>query len=337
MKLSNLCWIYDDNHITIEGNTKLAFNEDVGRRFEGLGWHVLHVADANDLDALRRGLQVFERNRRPADDDHRPQPYRLRLAEQARHAKAHGEALGEEEIRLTKKVYGWPEDAKFLVPDEAREHFQAGIAVRGREAARRVASGLDEIRQEISRSWRRVANDGSAANCRPVGMQDLPTFPADAKGMATPHFFRQGAQGVAKHVPWLIGGAADLAPSTMTHVDVRRLHGDFEPGNYGGRNFHFGIREHGMASAANGMALSNVRPFVATFFVFFDYLKPALRLAAIWQAAGDLRLHARFDRPGRRWTDASADRASGRAAGDPEYAWCSAPPTRTRCSRRGAW
>jgi len=279
LKLSNLCWIYDDNHITIEGATKLAFDEDVGRRFEGLGWHVLHVADANDLDALAAAFKSFE------ETEDRPTMIIVRShigygsPNKQDTNKAHGEALGEDEVKLTKKVYGWPEDAHFLVPQEAREHFQAGIAVRGRKLHEEWQSDWTKFGAkfpELAKEWELMD-----ARQLPAGWDaDLTPFPADAKGVASRISSGKVEQVVAKHVPWLIGGAADLAPSTMTLLTGEGCT-DFEPGNYGGCNFHFGIREHGMASAANGMALSKVRPFVATFFVFFDYLKPALRLAAL--------------------------------------------------------
>ena len=279
LKLSNLCWIYDDNRITIEGATKLAFDEDVGHRFEGLGWHVLHVADANDLDALAAAFQSFQ------ETDDRPTMIIVRShigygsPNKQDTNKAHGEALGEAEVKLTKKVYGWPEDAHFLVPEEAREHFQAGIAVRGQKLHEQWESDW----KQFAAKFPELAKEFECMNGRklPAGWDvDLKPFPADAKGMASRISSGKVEGAVAKHVPWLIGGAADLAPSTMTLLTGEGC-SDFEPGNYGGCNFHFGIREHGMAAAANGMALSKVRPFVATFFVFFDYCKPSLRLAAI--------------------------------------------------------
>ncbi|HEV3343274.1 MAG TPA: transketolase C-terminal domain-containing protein, partial [Pirellulales bacterium] len=194
-------------------------------------------------------------------------------------AKAHGEALGEEEVRLTKKAYGWSEDAKFLVPDEVREHFQAGVAARGRELHDKWQSQFNDYAKkfpELAEEWQRMDRREL-----PAGWDaEIPTFPADAKGMATRISSGKVLNAIAKHVPWLIGGAGDLAPSTMTLLTFEGSK-DFEPGSYSGRNFHFGIREHGMAAALNGMALSKVRPFGATFFVFFDYLKPSFRLSAI--------------------------------------------------------
>ncbi len=279
LKLANLCWIYDDNRITIEGETHLAFSEDVGMRLEGLGWNVLHVADANDLDALGRAYEKFQQT------DDRPTMIIVRShigwgsPNKQDSSKAHGEALGEEEVRLTKKVYGWPEDAHFLVPDEAREHFRAGVVERGQrlheEWAKQFAAYSAKY-PDLAAEWRSMERREL-----PGGWdKDIQTFPADAKGMASRISSGKVLEAVAKQVPWLIGGAADLSPSTMTHLSFEGAT-DFEPGSYGGRNFHFGIREHGMASAANGMSLSFVRPFVATFFCFFDYLKPALRLSSL--------------------------------------------------------
>jgi transketolase len=279
LKLSNLCWVYDDNHITIEGNTSLAFDEDVGTRFTGLGWHVVKVPDANDLDVIGRAYEEFLRT------DERPMLVIVRShigwgsPNRQDTAKAHGEALGEEEVRLTKKVYGWPEDAKFLVPDEVREHFQSGIAARGRELHDKWQAQFNEYAKkfpELAEEWQRMDRRDL-----PTGWDtEIPTFPADAKGMATRISSGKVLNAIAKRVPWLIGGAGDLAPSTMTLLTFEGSK-DFEPDSYSGRNFHFGIREHGMAASLNGMALSKVRPFGATFFVFFDYLKPSFRLSAI--------------------------------------------------------
>ncbi len=279
LKLSNLCWIYDDNHITIEGHTTLAFSEDVGRRFEGLGWNVVKVADANDLAALRAAYKTFQRT------TDRPTMIIVRSiiawGAPTKHdtEAAHGSPLGVEEIRATKAVYGWPPEEHFLVPPEVRAHFDAGIGARGRE---------------LHKSWREKfakyaqANPAGADEWRRMEARELPpgwdcelaVFPADATGVASRISSGKVLNAVAKRVPWLIGGSADLAPSTMTHLTFDGA-GDFEAGSYGGRNFHFGIREHGMAAILNGMALSYVRPFGATFFVFSDYLRPAMRLSAL--------------------------------------------------------
>jgi transketolase len=279
LKLDNLCWIYDDNHITIEGDTKLAFDEDVGTRFTGLGWHVIKVPDANDLATLDRAYQEFLRT------DDRPTMIIVRThigwgsPNRQDTAKAHGEALGEEEVRLTKRVYGWPEDAKFLVPEEVREDFRNGVVARGRQLHEEWQTKFDEYAKKfpaLADEWRLMDRREL-----PRGWDaEIPTFPADAKGMASRISSGKVLNAIAKQVPWLIGGAGDLAPSTMTLLTFEGVK-DFEPGSYSGRNFHFGIREHGMAAALNGMSLSLVRPFGATFFVFFDYLKPSFRLSAI--------------------------------------------------------
>ena len=279
LKLSNLCWVYDDNHITIEGNTSLAFDEDVGTRFTGLGWHVIKVPDANDLEAIGRAYEEFHQN------EDRPTLIIVRShigwgsPNRQDTSKAHGEALGEVEVRLTKKVYGWPEDAKFLVPGEVVEHFRAGIGARGRQLYEDWQAKFTEYTKkfpDLAKEWQTMERRDL-----PAGWDaEIPIFPADAKGMATRISSGKVLNAIAKRVPWLIGGAADLAPSTMTLLTFEGVK-DFEPGSDSGRNFHFGIREHGMAASLNGMSLSLVRPFGATFFVFFDYLKPSFRLSAI--------------------------------------------------------
>ncbi len=279
LKLDNLCWVYDDNHITIEGNTELAYDEDTATRFAGLGWHVIKIADANDLEALDRAFDEF------LETDDKPTIIILRShigygsPNRQDTSKAHGEALGEDEVKLTKKVYGWPEDAKFLVPDGVREHFAAGVGERGRESFDAWQAEFTEYAKkypDLAEQWRLMERREL-----PLGWdKDIPTFPADAKGVASRTSSGKVENAIAKHVPWLIGGAADLAPSTMTLLTFDGAK-DFEPNSRGGRNFHFGIREHGMAAALNGMALSLVRPFGATFFVFFDYCKPSFRLSAI--------------------------------------------------------
>jgi len=281
LKLSNLCWIYDDNHITIEGDTSLAFSEDVGRRFEGLGWHVVKVADVNDLDALRGAYKSFL-----ATDD-RPTLVIVRshIAYGApnKHdtAEAHGAPLGADEVRLAKRAYGWPEDAQFLVPREVLDHFGQGIGQRGRKLSSQWHKKFDEYTKkhaDLAAEWRLMERREL-----PEGWDaDLPKFPTDAKGVATRISSGKVLNAIAAKVPWLIGGSADLAPSTMTTLTFDGA-GHFQAGSYGGRNMHFGVREHVMASALNGMALSFVRPFGATFFVFSDYLRPAMRLSALMQ------------------------------------------------------
>jgi transketolase len=278
--LSNLCWIYDDNKITIEGHTELAFSEDVGRRFEGLGWNVLKVGDANDLDAINVAYEEF------LNTHDKPTLIIVRSVigygapTKADTHEAHGAPLGANEIKATKAFYGWPDDAQFLAPEEVIDHFREGVAARGvklrAEWEQRFAAYADEY-PELAQQWRlmerrELPKDWDA---------DIPSFPADAKGVASRISSGKVLNAVAKRVPWLIGGSADLAPSTMTLLTFPEAGGDFETDNYAGRNFHFGIREHGMAAAANGMALSHLRPYGATFFVFYDYCKPSVRLAAL--------------------------------------------------------
>ncbi|BFU92977.1 MAG: Transketolase [Nitrospira sp.] len=281
LKLSNLCWIYDNNKITIEGHTDLAFSEDVATRFIGYGWNVTRVGDANDLDMLERAFNTF---RRTTD-----QPTLLIVDshiaygspnKQDTHA-AHGEPLGEEEIRLTKRNYDWPEDAKFLVPDGVREHFQTMMGKRGHQAREAwMATFADykrrypELAEHLDRMQHRRLPDGWE--------KALPTFPADAKGLASRDSSGKVLNAIAKHVPWLIGGSADLAPSTKTRLTLDGA-GDFEAGSYGGRNFHFGIREHAMGAVLNGLSLSKVRPYGSSFLIFSDYARPAIRLSALME------------------------------------------------------
>jgi transketolase len=240
---------------------------------------VIQVDNANDLPALRQAIKQFL-----ATDD-RPTMIKVRSHigwgsphKQDTH-KAHGEALGEDEIRLTKKFYGWPEDAKFLVPDGVREHFQQGLGARGRQAHADWQAAYDKFAKkspDLAAQWNQMQHDEL-----PAGWEEaIPTFPADAKGMASRVSSGKVINALAQRIPWLIGGSADLAPSTMTLMTFDGA-GSFESESYSGRNFHFGIREHGMASACNGMALSKLRPFGATFFIFSDYLRPSLRLSAI--------------------------------------------------------
>jgi transketolase len=281
LKLSNLCWIYDNNKITIEGHTEWAFSEDVATRFIGYGWNVTRVGDANDLDMLGRAFKTFRNTTdRPTliiVDSH--------IAwgspnKQDTHA-AHGEPLGEEEIKLTKRNYGWPEDAKFLVPDGVYDHFKAGMGKRSGEArAAWMAKFADykkqhpELGDQMQRMQRRDLPEGWD--------KDIPAFPADPKGAAGRDASAKVLNAVAKNVPWLIGGSADLAPSTKTRLTFDGA-GDFTAHDYSGRNFHFGIREHAMGSIMNGMSLSKVRPFGSGFFIFSDYCRPPIRLAAIME------------------------------------------------------
>ena len=276
LKLSNLIWFYDNNRITIEGHTDLAFSEDVGTRFLGYHWNVLRVSDANDLELLDQSIRIAQKEtERPTliiVDSH------IAWGAPNKHdtAAAHGEPLGDDEIRLTKKAYGWPEDAHFLVPDEVRKYMGKAVD-RGqkwesewntkladyRKANAQLADEFDLlVKRELPKGWDK----------------DIPTFPADPKGKATRETSGVVENAVAKHIPWFLGGAADLAPSTKTLI---KDGGDFRAGNYSGRNLHFGIREHAMGAAVNGMALSGLRPFGATFLQFYDYMKNTLRLAAL--------------------------------------------------------
>jgi transketolase len=279
LKLSNLCWIYDDNHITIEGRTPLSFSEDVAMRFAGYGWNVVRVADANDLDGLRSALQAFH-----ATTD-RPTLIIVRSIigfgspHKADSHEAHGAALGEEEVRLTKAVYGWPENEKFLVPAEVPTLFREGLGARGQKLYAdwtakfsQYKAQYPDLAAQLELMERRELRQGWDADIQP--------FAADAKGIASRVSSGKVLNQAAKNIPWLLGGSADLAPSTNTLLKFADV-GDFEAGHYGGRNFHFGIREHIMGSILNGMSLCGLRPFGATFFVFSDYMRPPIRLAAI--------------------------------------------------------
>ena len=279
--LDNLCWVYDNNHITIEGNTRIAFTEDVAARFLGYGWNVLRVGDANDLDLIERALSAFRRTQgRPTLvilDSHigYGSPHRQDTA------AAHGEPLGEEEIRLTKRAYGWPEDAKFLVPEGVREHFAAGIGARGAEAHRnwddlfaRYGAQYPDLAREVGQMQRRELPAGWDA--------ELPVFPADAKGIAGRDASGQVLNMLAQNVPWFLGGSADLGPSNKTALKYDGA-GDIQADSPGGKNLHFGIREHAMGAVMNGLSLSKLRAFGATFFIFSDYARPAIRLSALME------------------------------------------------------
>jgi transketolase len=281
LALDNLCWIYDNNHITIEGSTRITFTEDIAARFLGYGWNVLRVGDANDIDLIERALDIFRKTEgRPTFiilDSHigYGSPHRQDTA------AAHGEPLGEEEVRLTKRDYGWPENAKFLVPDAVRDHFAAGIGTRGREARRRwtelftvYRSTYPKLATEIDLIQRRELPAGWDAA--------LPVFAADAKGIAGRDASGKVLNVLAQNIPWLLGGSADLGPSNKTILTFEGA-GDFEPGSPGGRNLHFGIREHAMAAIVNGLSLSKLRAFGATFFIFSDYARPAIRLSALME------------------------------------------------------
>jgi transketolase len=281
LALDNLCWIYDNNHITIEGSTRITFTEDIAARFLGYGWNVLRVSDANDIDLIERTLDIFRKTKgRPTFiilDSHigYGSPHRQDTA------AAHGEPLGEEEVRLTKRDYGWPENAKFLVPDAVRDHFVAGVGTRGRQAHGRwtqlftaYRSAHPKLATEIDLIQRRELPAGWDAA--------LPVFPADSKGIAGRDASGKALNVLAQNIPWLLGGSADLGPSNKTTLAFEGA-GDFEPGTPGGRNLHFGIREHAMAAIVNGLSLSKLRAFGATFFIFSDYARPAIRLSALME------------------------------------------------------
>ncbi len=277
--LSNLCWVYDDNKITIEGDTPLAFSEDVGKRFEAYQWNVIHVSDANDTGTFLEALHAFkaETKRPTIIIVHSIIGYGFPT--KAGTHKAHSDAPGEDEIRGAKKSYGWPEDAKFLVPEGVREHFDAGIGRRGAElnAAWKktfatFSEGNKEQAEEIGHIFDRTM---------PSGWEKvLPVFPADEKGMASRVASGKVINAIAPAVPWFIGGSADLAPSTKTNIDGME---SLERATPGGRNMHFGIREHGMGAICNGMAVSGLRAFGSTFLVFSDYMRPPIRLAALME------------------------------------------------------
>ncbi len=280
-KLSNLCWIYDNNRITIEGKTSLAFSEDVGTRFLGYHWNILRVSDANDVEMLERAFQTFlETDDRPTliiVDSH----IGYGAPKKQDTAAAHGEPLGEEEIRGAKRAYGWPEDAKFLVPDGVYQHFQDKIGKRGKQLRDAWFHRLEdykakypELADQLFRMQHRQLPEGWD--------KDLTAFPPDPKGMATRVSSGKVLNAVAKNVPWFLGGAADLSPSTKTHMTFEGA-GDFEAGSYNGRNFHFGIREHAMGAIINGMSLVKVRPFGAGFLIFSEYGRMPIRLAAIME------------------------------------------------------
>jgi transketolase len=279
--LDNLCWIYDNNHITIEGNTHITFTEDVAARFLAYGWNVLRVGDANDIERIEHALDIFRKTKdRPTFivlDSHigYGSPHRQDTA------AAHGDPLGDDEVCLAKKFYGWPEDAKFLVPEGVYEHFAAGVGVRGADARRQwtelfaaYRAKYPDCATEIEQMQRREL---------PAGWdRDLPVFLADPKGIAGRDASGKVLNVLAQNIPWFLGGSADLGPSNKTTLTFKSA-GDFEADNRAGKNLHFGIREHAMAATVNGLSLSKLRPFGATFFIFSDYARPAIRLSALME------------------------------------------------------
>jgi len=279
LKLSNLCWIYDDNRITIEGNTSLSFSEDVAARFASYGWNVVRVEDINDLDALRGAIAAFKKT------TDRPTLIIVRSVigfgapNKGGSHEAHGAPLGEEEVRLTKAAYGWPTDEKFLVPSEVIEHFRKCLGARGQKLHadwNALFAKYQEKHPELADELRRIERGQL-----PEGWDaEIPAFPADPKGMASRVSSGKTLNAVAKRIPWLLGGSADLAPSNNTRLGFDGA-GDFQAGQYAGRNLHFGIREHAMGAICNGLSLCGLKAFGATFFVFTDYMRPSIRLAAL--------------------------------------------------------
>ncbi len=281
LKLGNLCWIYDSNRVTIEGHTELAFTEDVAARFAAYGWEVLHVPDANDLSVIESTIRAAEKTS--------DRPTIIIVNSQIGYGSpnkqntsaAHGEPLGEEEIKLTKRNYGWPEDAKFLVPEGVYENFANGMGARGRKAR----EDWEQTVEAYGKEYPALAGELNQIQSRelPDGWdKDLPVFPADPKGLAGRDSSNKVQNAIAKNVPWLIGGSADLTPSTKTRLTFEGA-GDFQADSYGGRNLHFGVREHAMGSILNGLAVSKLRPFGSGFLIFSDYARGAIRLSALME------------------------------------------------------
>jgi len=279
--LDNLCWIWDNNHITIEGNTRLAFTEDVAARFLAYGWNVLRVGDANDIERIEGALNTFRKTKgRPTFivlDSH----IGYGSPNKQDTSAAHGEPLGEEEVRLTKRSYGWPEDEKFLVPDGVYDCFTSGIGARGARLRREWMELFDSYRTK----YPGLANEIELMQRRelPAGWDsNLPVFPSDAKGIAGREASGKVLNVLAQNIPWFIGGSADLGPSNKTTLTFSGA-GDFEADSPGGKNLHFGIREHAMGTIVNGLSLSKIRAFGASFFIFSDYARPAMRLASLME------------------------------------------------------
>jgi transketolase len=279
--LDCLCWIWDNNHITIEGNTGIAFTEDVAARFLAYGWNVLRVGDANDVERIEHALRVFQQTTgRPTFivlDSHigYGSPHKQDTS------AAHGEPLGDDEVGLCKRAYGWPEDAKFLVPDGVREYFAAGIGKRGADARTRWTKLFADYRAkfgtlaaEIDQMQKRELPEGWDRN--------LPVFPVDTKGVAGRDASGKVLNVLSQNIPWLLGGSADLGPSNKTTITYPGA-GDFQTMTPHGKNLHYGIREHSMGAIVNGLSLSKLRSYGATFFIFSDYVRPAIRLAALME------------------------------------------------------
>ena len=279
--LSNLCWIWDNNKITIDGPTSLSWSDDMAKRFESFGWNVVHVADANDLDALEKAFGAFKaETKRPTliqVDSHIA--YGAPTKQDS--SGAHGAPLGDEEIVGAKKFYGWPQDAKFLVPDGVMQQFAAGIGTRGAQVRGDWKALFEKYQAEHPELAKQV--HAIVTGTLPEGWDgDLPTVEPGGKNVATRGASGAALNSIAPHVPWLMGGSADLAPSNKTHLSAEDA-GVLSATEPGGRNMHFGIREHAMGAIANGMSLCGLRPYVGTFLIFSDYMKPAIRLSAMME------------------------------------------------------
>jgi len=279
--LDNLCWVYDNNHITIEGKTRITFTEDVEARFLAYGWNVLRVGNANDLERIEQAFEIFHKTKeRPTFivlDSHigYGSPHKQDTA------AAHGEPLGDDEVRLSKRAYGWPEDKTFFVPDGVYDHFAAGIGARGAEVHRKWTELFEAYRAEHPDAATEIElmqrRDLPASWDR-----NLPVFPADPKGIAGRDASGKALNVLAQNIPWFLGGSADLGPSNKTILNYEGA-GDFQGDNPAGKNLHFGIREHAMGAIVNGLSLSKLRPYGATFFIFSDYARPAIRLSALME------------------------------------------------------
>lgn len=279
LALGNLCWVYDNNHVSIEGPTGLAFTENVGERFEAYGWSVDRVADANDLDALTGAFRAF------GDSDDRPTLIIVdsHIAYGAPNKQdshtAHGAPLGEDEVRLAKRAYGWPEDERFLVPSCVPAHFAAGIGARGAEASRSWRDAFGRYR--AAEPERSVAFERMMRGELPEGWDaSLPEFPSGGKAVSTRAASGRVLNRIAEQIPWLLGGSADLGSSNNTVLTFEGA-GEQDARTPGGRNVHFGVREHAMCAAVNGLTLSGIRAYGGTFLIFSDYARPAIRVAAL--------------------------------------------------------
>lgn len=281
LKLPNLCWIYDNNRVTLDGPADWSFSEDVATRFAGYGWNVTRVTDANNLEMLAKAYEEFLKTKdRPTliivnshigyGSPHKQDSY-----------EAHGEPLGEAEVKLVKKNYGWPEDAKFLVPNGVYDQFKNGVGKRGAQARAAWESKFAEYKKQFPQFADQI-NRMQAGQLPDSWDKDLPCFPADAKGMGTRESSGKTLNALAKNIPWLIGGSADLAKSNKTNLTFDGA-GDFQANEYGGRNIHFGVREHAMGAMVNGMTLSKLRSYTSTFFNFSDYMRPSMRLGALME------------------------------------------------------